>query len=238
MTREHYISHALLDSIAGHGHAMELRGFPWQGDIHQPIATAGMTAWVLCDRHNNGLSDLDTEANRLIQIMDQIYSNDGREEEFNLDGLRLERWLLKTLSGCIASGNMLNQRNERLPKWRPPLQWLEILFHGQQMPDGCGLYLPNKNPGKGVEVTRSLLKLAPVFASDCTTLLGMGIWLFGIEFLLGMDRTVGDTPDRLLDGATYRPAGILFHCPGCQKRLLFDWGNHQPDTDFEIRLIL
>ncbi len=238
MTREHYISKAVLEAIDGVGKTIESRGFPWQGDGNMTIATERMTARMLCERHNNGLTDLDTEAKRLIQIRDQIYTNDGQEGEFNLDGLKLERWLLKTLCGSLASGNMLNQRSERIPNWSPPRQWLEILFRGQQLPEGWGLYMPNKHAGRGVEVTRTLLKLAPMFASDYRTALGMGICLFGIEFFLVMDRSVRNTPERLLDGATDRPGSVLFHCPGCQKRLVFEWGTHEPDTTFEIRLVL
>src|SRR5262245_54387625 len=116
MSREHYMTESVLQGIACSGKTIEVRGLAWlSGNTIQTIPTARLNAWVLCKKHNNALVELDAEASDLRKVMDQIHAhfNDGQDEKFVVDGDRLERWMLKTLCGHVASGNMVNQQGER-----------------------------------------------------------------------------------------------------------------------------
>jgi hypothetical protein len=231
------MTESVLQGIAGSGTTIEVSGLPWLSGTSQSVPTASLKAWVLCEKHNNALSELDEQASNLRKIMDQIHANfnDGKNEEFFVDGDRLERWILKTLCGYVASGNMVNQQGEQIDGWKPPLQWLENIFQGQPFPNGCGLYLSRKNAGKFVDISRELLRVAPLFDRDQKTAIGMRMWLFETEYVLAMHESVRYTSERLLDDAIFRPGILLYQDPGCQKRLVFEWSGPTLREIFEIR---
>jgi hypothetical protein len=238
MSREHYMTESVLQGIAGSGTTIEVSGLPWlSGTASQTLPTASLKAWVLCEKHNNALAELDAESSNLRKFMDQIHAhfNDGQDEEFLVDGDWLERWMLKTVCGHIASGNMVNQQGESIDGWKPPLQWLEIIFQRQPFPTGCGLYLSRKNAGKCVDISRQLLRVAPLFDRDQKSVIGMRMWLFEVECILAMHESVRYARERLLDDAIYRPGILLYQDPKCQKRLVFQWSGPTQREVFEIR---
>jgi hypothetical protein len=201
------------------------------------IATARLTARVLCKRHNEALSDLETNALDLVRIADQIDEgfNAGTDTEFAVNGDQLEGWMLKTLCGHLASENMVNQSGEQIAGWNPPRQWLEILFRGHSFPDGYGLYLPRGNAGKVEEITRELLRFTPLWSWDQKTSIGMRMWLFEDEYVLAMHESVRCSTERLLDDAIYRPACIRYQDPKSMKRLNFQWSTPAQQETLEIR---
>jgi hypothetical protein len=107
---EHYISRSILKVIG----PFKVSGFPWlkQGET-KVVSENALTATVLCECHNNTLSDFDSEAMRLINFLKQIDEKETEAElakipqKMYIDGLKLEKWLLKTLCAIMASGNYL-----------------------------------------------------------------------------------------------------------------------------------
>ena len=84
-----------------------VQGFPWCKDEPKKISIAGLTAKILCTRHNNDLSPVDEGGSKAFSTLKEV----GRVTEFRskykprqwnivkhrINGPLLERWLLKTL---------------------------------------------------------------------------------------------------------------------------------------------
>jgi hypothetical protein len=101
-SREHLVSESLFPE----GEIL-VQGFPWCKDEPKRIGIAGLTAKILCTRHNNDLSPVDEaganafntlrEVGRLGEFRLKYKPRQWRIAKFRIDGPLLERWLLKTL---------------------------------------------------------------------------------------------------------------------------------------------
>jgi len=135
---EHFISNSILGLYDGAGE-LTVEGFPWliTGEQRR-IQRATLTAKVLCTRHNSALSSLDSTAVRFFGFL--IGKDEGTYQNILLiNGKEIKRWMLKTLCGVVASGNVVHNYG-RIRGWEPPRQWLDILFDAKQIPEGCGLH--------------------------------------------------------------------------------------------------
>jgi hypothetical protein len=67
-----------------------------------------------------------------------LHEPPGPELQFLFNGDDIERWMLKAFCGVLFA----NRRdNVQLPSsWRPPLEWLRIIFEGVPFQVRCGLY--------------------------------------------------------------------------------------------------
>ena len=97
-----------------------------------------MSAKVSCKRHNNALSDLDSEAGKIAKTFLEIKNifsrkSAGRNEEriiFYHSGNLLERWFLKT----FINFQSLYDKNTL-----PPKELVKIVFGLRKYPNGVGL---------------------------------------------------------------------------------------------------
>lgn len=145
LSHEHYISHGIIRQVEKTyrpGEQLIISGFSWQTSNEvQRIAPNSLTSQVLCKWHNNVLSPLDTIGGNFFQAFQQIHyelqhhSTPRRYYLFN--GHDIERWMLKTLCGIIASGNANNVSKNT----KPPIEYLTCLFQGKKLPFTWGLYL-------------------------------------------------------------------------------------------------
>jgi len=130
ISREHYISHALLRLLSVEGR-VTIDGFPWQNAAAvSSVPPATLTGKILCSRHNSALSPLDAVAAMLFRRIDEFHHEirDRKYENrfFLCNGHDIERWMLKTLCGAVVSGNAEMRSGQS--NWRPPLEWVQILF--------------------------------------------------------------------------------------------------------------
>jgi len=85
---------------------IEVSGMPWCVEPKK-VGLANLTTKVLCVVHNSALSPVDQEAVkfaealresfRLLQVRHSLKPRRWTIEKFHIDGLRMERWFLKTL---------------------------------------------------------------------------------------------------------------------------------------------
>lgn len=142
LTREHYISKSILEQLG----RFSVTGLPWQSA--RPVAASAMTAWMLCKRHNEELSPLDTAASRLFSIIASVQA-EQRTGEHEIDGDLIERWSLKALYGMLTSGNAL--RHDGVSVKSVPIaeglaedgrkRILPIIFAREPMPSAWGLHV-------------------------------------------------------------------------------------------------
>ena len=115
MTREHYISDDVLESISWDGKLVTVRGAAWLAtDEGKTVAVKRLSSWMLCGRHNRALSPLDRMAADYFRyfLEDQVdifkfLGNDDRKSFgrafIMASGPLMELWMLKTLWGAIES---------------------------------------------------------------------------------------------------------------------------------------
>lgn len=109
-TREHYISRNLLLRF---GDEVWVEGLSWM-DVARQLTERTMVSNMLCLKHNNGLSNLDSMIGRFYDVI--ASSHAGRDSGWHsFEGELLERWALKLMCGLLASGNYGNARGGEGP---------------------------------------------------------------------------------------------------------------------------
>lgn len=126
---------------------IEVQGFPWCKGERRSVGISGLTSKILCTDHNSRLSELDIAAGHAFKSFDKVSQETnarliGKDTRFkvhhvNIDGPRLERWLVKTLlnlhvSGSMAGGGQPSGVSEHL---------VRIAFGSEAFKGKSGLYL-------------------------------------------------------------------------------------------------
>lgn len=145
ISREHYISHSILQEIKKtytQGEQLRVGGLPWQSQgALKEISPNSLASKMLCEHHNNSLSPLDTVGLRFFQAFQQIHNelhtSINPRKYYLFNGHNIERWMFKILCGIIAAGITTNIPKEA----RPPLAYLKALFYGEHFPETWGLYI-------------------------------------------------------------------------------------------------
>jgi hypothetical protein len=194
---EHYISHEMLQLLAGEGAVLTVTGVdPKRPEVGRTVAPKRLVAPILCARHNRALKGIDTAGNRFFLAMSTLektlQGSVGARNVVAFNGHDLERWCLKALSGLLArSGRTV------------PDLWIRILFNRGSFLPPRGLYvyssLGERSDGKDI----GLQELRGV--NDVVT--GVVVRLLNAEFVLSMHPTMAMMAEALHPGKrqTYRP---------------------------------
>ena len=146
MSREHTVSRSLFVSDE-----IMVQGFPWCSTEPKKIGLSSLVAKILCEKHNNGLSELDTAALDSFNVFREcIRLNNVRGKlkrppmwnvkRLTIDGPRLERWFLKTLINLSFGGAWTIGRGTH-PVGTVAQELVEVAFGIRQFQDGAGLYV-------------------------------------------------------------------------------------------------
>lgn len=226
-SREHFISRSILEIIG----PFSIQGFPWlkSGEIGR--ASAGsLTASVLCDRHNSSLASFDSEAARFFSHLKLLDSKVTPQQLADapavlaVNGIYLEKWLLKTLCGTMASGNFLID-GKSFGKILPSEYLVDLLFSSEPWKEGVGLYADYVGRAR-VNAQRGI-GYDPVIAKSGThaTIVGIDVHFWGFP-LRGLFATYDD--GRILEG--YRPASMRVVNQTVSRDIAFTWPASSPST--------
>ena len=142
-TREHYISENLLERF---GESFTIQGVPWSLNP-KLVGSGSLTAKILCERHNNSPSALDTMIGLFYDVLREALRG-SQVGDHDYDGEDLERWAMKLMFGIAASGNVSYPGVGRVVARRIPVEHLRVLFGEAELPEGCGLkYVGAPVPG-------------------------------------------------------------------------------------------
>jgi hypothetical protein len=140
LSREHYLSSAVFDLLGGN--ELRVQGLPWLKPGEQiTLRPNDIVAKVLCEKHNNQLSPVDTETARFLKTI-YTCTRGGIQGVvplddlcFEFDGTLVERWMLKVICGAIAAGAHGGySRNV-------PRRWVEVLYQKRPWPPEFTFYL-------------------------------------------------------------------------------------------------
>jgi hypothetical protein len=222
---EHYISHGILKALSNDGVSVEVEGFSWLKGRKLKLPTKHLRSNILCKRHNESLSGLDSIAKRFflsILRIDKEYAldlDDCLDRVFLFNGHDIERWILKTLCGAVFSGS-LTLPTTPIKAWEPNLQWLRILFSLENFPKQWGLYI-STNVNEMNEVKGGYV-FSPV-ANNSLGIYGVVANLNRMSFILAMRDTPADRTDTILSGYIYRPEDLLTTNGKSKKVIKLGW---------------
>jgi hypothetical protein len=203
-TGEHYVSLSLLKRF---GAKFFVEGLPW-ADSPRELSARTMVARVLCNRHNNALSPLDTMIGNFYDVL--ASAREGHEVGVHLfEGEDFERWALKILLGRLASANV---RWHDGSKERPeiPLLYLRILFGEEDMPDGCGFfYISDPVDGLDSDGLDVAINTYPPQAIEPGRIFGVTVNLLGFQFMTSVTERLEVAKQRIW----HRPGGFQLGNP-------------------------
>lgn len=145
LSREHTISECLFPSGK-----VTVKGFDWCKDHEKTIGVSGLVRRILCRRHNSELSNLDSavlkcfesirESARLNAARSKVKRKSWEIKRFEVDGLLLERWFLKTLINLQFEGTLKFGDYADIPGL-PPKEIVEMAFGRRAFDQNAGMYL-------------------------------------------------------------------------------------------------
>jgi hypothetical protein len=113
------------------------------------IGLSGLTSKILCEKHNNDLSDIDAagirgfealrEMRRLANVREKLKQERWRVFRDKVDGFGLERWCLKTLINLCCDREAAIGRDSTV-SGRPSDRLVRIAYGLEKFKGGAGLY--------------------------------------------------------------------------------------------------
>ena len=228
-TREHYISENLLQRF---GNSFTIEGTPWAASPKK-VGPGALTARILCERHNNALSSIDTTIGVLYDAL--LGALHGRHVGgLDFDGEDLERWAMKLMFGISASGNVSYPGIGKVVSPSIPLEYLRVLFGEDEFPDGCGFKFA---PGDiGLVGLTALSYRINNFAEGDRAAFGITIKVLScFQYVTSLVTPVTQISDvRLID----RPGGFVLGLPE-RGHVRLRWrGKHDGRASLILRLTM
>lgn len=168
-SREHLVSASIFPGAK----AISVSGFPWCKGETRMIGLANLTSKILCTKHNSLLSPLDVAAGNAFRKLNEsailsnkrlsIQSSKFKVRHFHLDGLKLERWLLKTLINLCNNTEYFLEPNLKIPGI-PSQHQIQICFGKASFLGKSGLYLTTR---QGAEIdSRTEIGFSPIIEEN------------------------------------------------------------------------
>ncbi len=213
LSKEHFISEALLKQIQLNK-TVKIAGLKWQeAETFKIIPLPALASSILCERHNNAMSPLDSNMGAFSQAISEYDAAmrpgaaTALSERRTFSGDDIERWMLKCLLGLRISKNFSGELKDAC---------LDLLFTRMVWPKGWGLYLA-LTVGKPIYHSSSFLIETFIDPAQGLILVA-NFGIKGLPFVLCMGRP--DSPERI---GVFRPAGIVLQSDKCNKELLLNW---------------
>lgn len=110
ISSEHYISKGVLKNLFSKN-TFHVKGLPWiTKGKYQEISTASMKSRMLCAKHNNELSILDSEAIKFFEALRFTDREKPSNYTISISGDLIQRWFLKCAFGILS----LNSKNPKI----------------------------------------------------------------------------------------------------------------------------
>ena len=187
ISREHLISECLFPNGG-----ITVEGLDWCKDAPMSIPIKSFTAKILCERHNNGLSEVDAAVKQSLDILreaailfiarERIRARRWVVKSFNTDMLLLERWCLKTLINFNQHDGFPIDPEVPEPH-KPTKELVEVAFGLKRFADPSGLYLILRS---GDQFTLNEGDLSISTMSMGERLAGAEFSLWGVPFFLNL----------------------------------------------------
>ena len=240
LSREHIISDTVIDKLEANKQIV-MFGSPWNENMELRIGKSSFVSKILCKKHNSLLSELDTEAGKMADILNDIFLLlvDKKYEKIDkvvkLNGYLIERWFLKTT---------INRLHWHYPNLQAPSRELvEIVFGLRKYPENVGLASIQHSSGKFMmsEHLSGVIDMDILNKSNQPEIMAFSLWgwMFMLpltinpipESLSGMNISIPDRPgySYLMDAVKsgrreYHPKGLgLTVTKVLKRKVIFEW---------------
>ncbi len=227
---EHIISNNILE-LFEHNKRVKLAGFSWmEKESFNLLSRKSLTANILCTDHNHALSPYDTEAGRLfrsIKEFDKDFNNEVPSSEYvKLNGLYIEKWMLKIVCGMIAS-NQMRMGGEKIAPVMKDV-YLDLLFNNKPWEEHWGFYF--KIPEKTEVQKYDCMSFMPMLSTNEVKAAEFLIDNFKFYLILGK-------PDDPTYWGFHRLNKIHFSKATVTKTLEFDWDDTKYSKEIELKRV-
>lgn len=185
ISQEHYISRAMWDTDV-----IDVIGFSWCKDEPKQVPVARLTAGVLCEHHNQTLSEVDAAGAFIFQTFkkaEKLWEERSKSPHvewakslFNINGWMLERWLAKAMMGILRAG--FRQQEDRQEE-HTINALVRCAFGLEKLKEPHGLYMPAEI-GDDVDLIDGF-RFAPMYSRE-ETLVGGMFFFRGYRMLLSL----------------------------------------------------
>lgn len=186
ISREHYISHKLLNIISKEDKSVDITGLHWiPKEKLKGIGKANLVSNILCKDHNSQLSPLDSQVGSFVEVIHRIdkslLEHTQESLSFSFDGRNLEQWLIKTIVGLIESKNIKARSGQNFIYKD---KCIKLLCEPRaKWPKGWGLYV--EVPNGRIHHANSF-ELIPVFSESDACIRGIKVRFNGFSMFLSM----------------------------------------------------
>jgi hypothetical protein len=182
LSREHIVSESFFENGL-----ITITGFDWTQDETQEIGLSNAVSKILCRAHNSRLSPLDAEiktAREHFLKLTALISRKERTEEFigTIDGVKFERWLLKTTI------NIIRASPSKYSNFFPDYLLTQMVFGVTPFnyETGQGLYMVDPRLYKNTAASGNYVNVRPIILTleGLSCLLGSLVTFCGFPFFL------------------------------------------------------
>lgn len=215
ITGEHIYAKTLFDSKT-----VTVQGAPWCQGASRTVGLANLTANILCKKHNNGLSGLDSATKKILNTFTDVQTlRSGRERggafsftfEHPIDGEVLERSLLRVAINVVCAYTPSRQW-ALAPGEHPPERLVRYVF-GDSVPKPLGLYVIGEIGQNWNIAARGEYKFIDFLDGEGDELVAAGLFFHGYRFVWWLvDRPAPVfVPGLTEDGLSGRRSAFLRH---------------------------
>ena len=223
---EHLVSAGMFLSAK-----VRVQGLQWCSSEPKEIGLAALVKNVLCTKHNSSLAPVDQagirafevfrECVRLFNMRQKMKPRRWSVSRFPVEGMKLERWFLKTLITITANGPApIGQESDNAGE--PAGNLVKIAFGFSQFEPRAGLYFSGE-PGENID-SLERVTVIPFFDESNRYVAGGTFYFRGFRFILYFGG--GGLRDRVhfvhKDGRVEKRSRPLYH----MERINFYVGKH------------
>ncbi len=234
LSREHYISRALIDQ-----RDVFVRGMPWQKAEVQRLSPDNLTAKILCRRHNSALSPLDAHAQRLFLGIEEASHHASRRslsrkpQFFMTSGDAVELWAMKTLAGLYASKIDFETPGYKFRDFAIPMDAIARELTSERPNSLVRMIVPLGEEEHEARLGRRAVSIGPIVDGESDKLLGLLIRLHGFAFHFYINPVVRDEAANEIT----RPDIIDFIGPARTSRIYLSWRDKSgPSQIVQVRV--
>jgi hypothetical protein len=221
---EHFISETVLSIL--NPKTLRISGASWipSGQIRD-LPVKALQANVLCERHNNALSQLDAMAGRFFRALGQIYDDLGqrtlsRRPIWQLfSGEELELWLLKTILGFFHA-DVLSKDGKKISQTQTIMNnSVEETYRTGRFAEPCGMYVL-KNADISVQL--GALEFTSLSEESDQRVVGCRLSMMGLIITLFTDPHMRNRDAFTVDHS-YRPDYLFYRNNRRRHSIVLTW---------------
>ncbi len=174
---------------------------------------------MLCTNHNNILGPFDAFANVFDDQLRRIAGAGTVSTHIQFNGNNLERWMLKTLCGLLASGSARKHNAKKLASDIPEF-WVNVLFGRCDLAPPLGLYISG-TIGEQWDIPDRSIAMAPLSFGD--QVVGLTLQMQWLRCALMMSTWKGQPAGAINAQSIRRPAHLRVLSGPAEHMIQFVW---------------